>query len=96
MTSKEYFPPDTPDLITTTKESISLTVMASTIAGFAVNSLKNNRSHLEVAVFHKMKALYPSYLDEDLEFYAKEGVKSAMLFIKYLGVFSEPTDGGIQ
>ena len=92
MTSKEYFPPD-PDLITTSRLSIELTVMASTIAGYAISVFGIKPSEIEVAVAYKLQSLYPSIPEDELAIYAKEGTGSAMRFMQYLGVFIE---GGLQ
>lgn len=91
----EYFPPD-PDLLTTSRQSIELTVMASTIGGFALYAVGINPDHIKSAVLAKMVALYPSLPEDELAIYAEEGAKSAIRFTKFLGIFRLQGDGGIQ
>jgi len=95
MTSKEYFAPE-PDLITTSRQSIELTVSASVIAGFALSAVGINADHIMSAVLTKMKALYPSLPEDELAIYAEEGARSAIRFTKFLGIFRQPNDGSIQ
>lgn len=95
MSNKEYFSPD-PDLITTSRQSIELTVTASTIAGFALSAVGMNVDHIMSAVLTKMVAIYPSIPEDELMIYAEEGARSAIRFTKFLGIFRQPSDGGLQ